>query len=202
MICPGCGTDHLTCSQCGALLPSPEYTPEPIDRPPGRPSKLTDNLIGAICDMIRTGVTYSVAVQANGISSNTAARWMQSTNYPYSEFRRRVEIARAEAEAERIRRINVAGVNGTWQADAWWLERFNPKDWGRKDRIEMTGEGGGPIQVEQLQATVYQIAVLAKQYVPENRWADFRTSVMAYIENVELERAQEEDELEGEVVNP
>jgi len=32
-----------------------------------------------------------------------------------------------------------------WQAAAWWLERKNYDRWGRKERTELVGEGGGPV---------------------------------------------------------
>lgn len=33
-----------------------------------------------------------------------------------------------------------------WTAAAWWLERRHPEEYGRR-RIELTGDGGGPISV-------------------------------------------------------
>jgi hypothetical protein len=44
--------------------------------------------------------------------------------------------------------IQTAAQNGTWQAAAWYLERTNPKKWGRHDTVEVTGTDGGAIQVE------------------------------------------------------
>jgi transposase len=37
----------------------------------------------------------------------------------------------------------------TWTASAWRLERKFPDRWGRKDRMELSGSGGGPIETSQ-----------------------------------------------------
>lgn len=34
-----------------------------------------------------------------------------------------------------------------WGAAAWLLERRFPERWGRRDQVEHTGRGGGPIEV-------------------------------------------------------
>jgi len=36
-----------------------------------------------------------------------------------------------------------------WHAAAWLLERMNPKDWAPRQKVELTGEEGKPIEVRQ-----------------------------------------------------
>ena len=35
-----------------------------------------------------------------------------------------------------------------WQAAAWWLERTRQHTFGRKERVEMTGENGAPLRIQ------------------------------------------------------
>lgn len=37
-----------------------------------------------------------------------------------------------------------------WRAEAWWLERQRRDEFGRAERVEVTGAEGGPVQVEHL----------------------------------------------------
>lgn len=61
-----------------------------------------------------------------------------------------LEKAEAAAELEAVANVKLAGQN-SWQASMTYLERKYPDRWGRRDphRIEVTGAGGGPVQVEQ-----------------------------------------------------
>jgi hypothetical protein len=44
--------------------------------------------------------------------------------------------------------VTVERVTRHWQAGAWLLERTNPSDYGLRNRVEVTGEGGGPVQID------------------------------------------------------
>ena len=47
---------------------------------------------------------------------------------------------KAYAIALRVENIRQAGVEGNWQADAWWLERVDPENFGRKDKLSLKGD--------------------------------------------------------------
>jgi len=64
---------------------------------------------------------------------------------PYAEFFAEIDKAQGLAVATRLNRLQKAAQGGAWQADAWWLERRFPKEFGR--RQEITGPDGGPIMV-------------------------------------------------------
>lgn len=196
---------NVTCPECGEQLPDNNLLPVPVsDNATGRPTRLNELMVENIAEMVREGSTFDVACESAGISSGTAGKWMTYPYEPYLSFRRKIEQARGIAESKRIRRIAQAGERGNWQADAWWLERMQPGRWGRKDRLEVTGSEGGPILIEQVEATVYQIALIARQFVPEEYWPAFREAVAQYIENTEIEREDEGLEsniVEGEVVS-
>lgn len=53
---------------------------------------------------------------------------------------------RAKAIQKALTNINRAGMDPAhWQANAWYLERVEPEFFGRKQRVEHSGPGGGPI---------------------------------------------------------
>jgi len=60
----------------------------------------------------------------------------------------RLEKAEGEAVVRDLARIERAAKNGAWQAAAWRLERRYPQLFGMINRFEVTGAGGGPIEVE------------------------------------------------------
>jgi hypothetical protein len=70
------------------------------------------------------------------------------TEVVYLQFLQSVERARGEAITKKVAVIAKAGNEGDWRAAAWWLERQNPEEFGKTDRIEMTGNNGDPIKVQ------------------------------------------------------
>jgi hypothetical protein len=72
--------------------------------------------------------------------------------WPYAVFWFQVEKAQAAAEIRNLTIIQMAasGDRGAWQASAWILERTRPERYGRRERINLTGnEDGDSIVVEQ-----------------------------------------------------
>jgi hypothetical protein len=89
----------------------------------------------------------------------------------YADFAAALRKARADDQARRIDRIEQAARGGAvvqrathtkpdgtttvtekyaepqWTADAWHLERSDPAHWGRRDRHEVTGRDGGPVEL-------------------------------------------------------
>ena len=104
-------------------------------------TKLTDKLCDEICNDIKAGVPIIHAAIAHGIGQSTFYDWYNAGKKAKSgnkkKFYDKVEEAKSVAITLRARRIYKAGET-SWQADAWWLERVDPDNFGRKDthRIE------------------------------------------------------------------
>ncbi len=65
------------------------------------------------------------------------------------QFLRIVKKGRAKAVEVNIDNIQTAGMSPDhWQASAWFLERTCPSEYGRRDRHELTGAGGGPVVIK------------------------------------------------------
>lgn len=114
--------------------------------------KLTPTVIENIANALKAGNYIETACHHAGISTTTYYRWLQEADQPdasdlHRELRDTVEKARADAEIRNVALIQKAAQTGTWQAAAWWLERSHPKKWGRQQKVELSGESGGPINV-------------------------------------------------------
>ena len=99
-------------------------------------TKLTDQLCDEICNDIKDGVPIKHAAIAHGITDATFYNWYNQGKEAKSGAKRKfydkVEEAKSVAITLRARRIYKAGET-SWQADAWWLERVDPTNFGRKD---------------------------------------------------------------------
>lgn len=119
----------------------------------GRHSKLTTETHNKIVTALKAGNYIETAARYAGVDPGTVHRWLQkglAEDAPdeYRDFREAVETARAEAEARNVALIQQAANAGTWQAAAWYLERTASHRWGRKQTVEVAGQGGGPVEIE------------------------------------------------------
>ncbi len=92
-----------------------------------RKSKYTPEAEQKICQAIRVGATYEHAAASAGIAYETFRVWRDT----YPAFSAAIKKAEGEFVVLRLARISKAGDKGTWQADAWALERRFPQDYGR-----------------------------------------------------------------------
>ena len=117
----------------------------------GNTTKLDPIIQGILIDAVKTGVPYTHACELAGIAYQTFLNWQEwgeEGKSPYLEFLEELKTARAEAVTSRVRRISEAAKNGVWQADAWWLERQEPKEFGKREAVELTGKDGGALEVK------------------------------------------------------
>lgn len=143
-------------------------------RGPGRPPKLSPEVVDKLCQALSAGNYRNVAAEWAGISQSTLRHWMQTGKEqkagPYRDFRRRVLEAEKAAEIRAVGLVMQAAKDDARHAE-WWLERkFNAR-WGRKDTTKLTG-GKDAIKVETRRIeeilTEEQLIALAKQPdVPE-----------------------------------
>jgi len=113
-------------------------------------TKLDPIIQGILIDAVKTGVPYTHACELAGIAYQTFRNWQElgeEGKSPYMEFLEALKRARGEAVEARIKRIEAAGKQGSWQADAWWLERQIPSEFGKREAVELTGKDGGAVQV-------------------------------------------------------
>jgi len=102
----------------------------------GRPPKLTTELTERICQLMRAGNYLETAANVAGVSSAVVHLWLRAgarNGKPrYRRFFEAVRKAEHEAIASGVVRVRQHG-SKSWQAEAWWLERRCPRQWGRRD---------------------------------------------------------------------
>ncbi len=109
----------------------------------------TPEMIEKITNLIRAGNYREVAAASVGISKSTFFEWLSRGargEEPYTVLAAEVEKADAQSEMRDVVLIGKAA-EMQWQAAAWRLERKNPKRWGRKDGLTLTGDENKPVAV-------------------------------------------------------
>jgi hypothetical protein len=127
----------------------------------GRPSKRTPENEDAIIEALTKGYTRKASAAFGGVSYTTMREW----ELAFPEFAEALQKAEGIAQNALIDTIVHASTHGTvttrpdgtviespgaWQAAAWVLERRWPKDYSRREAVEMSGPDGGPIDTRDL----------------------------------------------------
>lgn len=102
----------------------------------GRPTKYEPQTVKAIVQAIGAGQTIEDACVYADIHKSTYYEWL--TQYP--EFSNEVKKAEVKAKMRRILRIEKAAQEGAWQADAWYLERKYPEEFGKRLTLQVSTE--------------------------------------------------------------
>lgn len=117
--------------------------------------KLTDKLCDEICNDIKAGVPIKHASISHGITERTFYNWFEkgkeAKSGKFRKFYDKIQEAKSVAITLRARRIYKAGET-SWQADAWWLERVDPDNFGRKDthQVDMNANVNSEVTVNLL----------------------------------------------------
>lgn len=109
----------------------------------------TQELQDKIVKSIQAGNYAEVAARAAGISKDTFYKWLLrggKGEEPFKGLADAIESAAAFADERDVTLLANHAVKH-WQAAAWRLERRNPKLYGRKDSLELTGDETKPIAV-------------------------------------------------------
>ena len=130
----------------------------------GRPTKLTEDLLEELCQHLEDGNAIATACDLVGISERVYHKWqargkeevervaedgrrrVRKDERRYVQFVQATTRARAAAVQKRVSNIRDAA-SEDWRASAWLLERMKPEEWGKTQKHEHMGEGGGPLRV-------------------------------------------------------
>lgn len=100
-----------------------------------RPTSLTKEAQEQFISALTGGSTLRDACAYAGISEDTLARHRKKN----ADFADAIKKAQAQARVMSVARIRKAGSEGAWQADAWYLERSDPDQWGKRTFIKLEG---------------------------------------------------------------
>jgi hypothetical protein len=161
----------------------------------GRPTKLNPEVADLIIGYIEQGAPIDTAAAAAGISITTIRKWRRDgvrlaqaqdkgetiadKDLPFLEFSARCKSAEAQGEVSLVKGIRAAGEfvddrgRRQWQAFAWLLERRHPERYARRTMSELSGPGGGPIEVSGSVGTAIENALKAvPQFIPDGDGED------------------------------
>lgn len=138
----------------------------------GRPPLLNAETQEKIVSAVRAGSYLDDAAILAGISRDTLFLWLRhgrdaqtrrdtaekltDRETLYLNFFHAVESARAEAQLRNVAIIQRAANEGTWQAAAWFLERTNPRKWGRHETVEIGVADDRPTEVSEIASLLDQ----------------------------------------------
>ena len=115
----------------------------------GRPTKLTKKLQEDICGYIENGASFKDACLLANIDITTFCNWRKQGKIDegnnkdsiYSNFSKATKKAEATFKIYHVQQITKASrEQGHWQASAWLLERKYPDEYGKYDRLKITGD--------------------------------------------------------------
>ena len=108
------------------------------------PTKLTLEVQMKICEYIKAGSYPEAAALAAGISRRSIRRWLErgekSRSGPYHDLVLAIGRARAIAQVANAAVVSKAAKAGDWRASAFLLERTDPENWGKRDRVEVKAD--------------------------------------------------------------
>jgi len=135
-----------------------------VKKPPkktGRKSKLTKALILKLATHIKDGMPYKYAAELSGISEATFFNYLSAAEKAcaditdesilseedglFFEFLECIKKAEAEAIEKKMKLMH-RHASKKWQAAAWFLERRDPENFGRKDKVSITHFTEGDLQ--------------------------------------------------------
>jgi hypothetical protein len=113
------------------------------------------DLVDTIFRVLAEGHFRANAAAIAGVSEDTIDDWVKRGEQdvpeePYTTFAASVRCIRAEVEADRERHVQDSK---DWRAQAWLLEIHNRSRYGPKNRLELTGRGGGPVAIASIDVT-------------------------------------------------
>lgn len=100
------------------------------------------------------GNTRANAARLAGVHEDLVGDWAKfgrdnPERYPeYAWFNTEVDRIKAHVQSALVQQIIATAKSGrpnTWQAAAWYLERSDPGNWGRREKVEVENTGDRPV---------------------------------------------------------
>lgn len=112
---------------------------------------MTDQVRERLCEALREGNHLDVSCSYAGIGYSTFRGWLvaaqkSDADRELLDFLEAVTRAMHDFERFAVKSIKDQ-MPSDWRAAIAMLERRLPQKWGRRERVEVTGRGGGPISL-------------------------------------------------------
>ena len=111
----------------------------------GRPTKYEKKYCEAVIEHLKEGASLTSFAASIGVARSTINQWMED----YPEFSESVKVAKAHCAAwwEALGRNNAITGDGNATLVIFGLKNMGREDWRDKQEQEITGNGGGPLQI-------------------------------------------------------
>ena len=136
----------------------------------GRPRQLDDPKRREILALVSSGCTIAEAARYVGCAASTIHRERKQNQ----EFRTQLRKAQADAELHPLRAMRAA-IDKHWGAAGWWLERTNPKRFGRYNPAKF-----GPKQARDLMDDI--LTLIDDEDIPPLQSSRLKQRVLAAME--------------------
>lgn len=121
-----------------------------VEKPMGRPTACTEAVTEKVCQALAVGASDRDAAEFAGITADSFRNWLKRAEQgeePFATFSAKVRQARAGLRVGLAAKVIQAA-----KADAKFAHKvlltLPGTDWGRLERVEQSGPGGAPMQVE------------------------------------------------------
>lgn len=117
----------------------------------GRKDKRADEqFVANLCQALRSGNTKKNSCLLAGCSETQLYKWLRDPDCEIegtlaNQFAESIKKSMAEAQNRNIVLIQKAAQTN-WTAAAWYLERSDPENWGKREKHEVSGPDGKPIE--------------------------------------------------------
>jgi len=133
------------------ILPNePKVSAMTGKRRAAKPRAITQGKINQICKKIKEGNFIKQAVISSGVKystyTNAMARGKKGIR-PYDKWYEQVQIAKAEAETDKVSILNDEMMKGNVGVIQWWLARMHPQRWERTERIKAEVDNSQKIEI-------------------------------------------------------
>ena len=133
------------------VLPNePQMSKKTGKRKRAKPRVLTDAKVNKVCKLIKEGNFVKQACIATGLNYGSFRTAMQKGKKgirPYDEWYKQVEMAKAQAETDKIHVLHNEMENGNVGVIQWWLARMHPQRWERTERIKAEVDNTQKIEI-------------------------------------------------------
>jgi len=133
------------------ILPNePKVDARTGKRRKAKPRAITQGQINKICKKIKEGNFIKTAVVSSGVNYSTYTGAMSRGKKgirPYDKWYEQVQIAKAEAEADKVSILNDEMMAGNVGVIQWWLARMHPNRWERTERIKAQVDNSQKIEI-------------------------------------------------------
>lgn len=123
---------------------------KPAKEYPYKSSKFTPETQQVILEAVAQGNYYTVAAALAGVHEGTIYRWIKwgrdDERPGYKEFYEAMIQAEAEAEVNLVHNIRLHA-ELDWRPGMELLSRRFPERWATRSKAEVTGAGGGPLEI-------------------------------------------------------